>query len=153
MGVKVIGVDISDETLRNAKTVGADYTFNSRSNANTVKEVHDLTQGGGDAVAVFSGAAAAYSTAQELVNLGGLILVAGLPEGGVTFDALNLAIGKFRVRGDSTGIPARMPEAVAFTAKHDVQPLIEVHTSLNDVPQMFAKLRNGENAKRMLVQF
>lgn len=153
MGFKVVGVDINDEVLKNVQSAGADRTFNSCTNPQTAQEVHELTKGGVDAVAVFSNAAAAYQTAPTVVKLGGLILVAGLPENGVTFNALDLATNKFRVKGDSTGVPARMPAAVEFTAKHNIQPLVEVYNSLNDVPQMLAKLQKGENVKRMMVTF
>ena len=153
MGLKVIGIDINDEVLKNVKSAGADYTFNSRTNPQTAQEIHQLTNRGAHAVAVFSNAPAAYRTAQTIVKLGRLILVAGLPENGVTFDAVDLATGKYRVKGDSTGIPARMPAAVEFTAKHNIQPLVEVYDSLDDVPQMLAKLQKGENVKRMMVSF
>ena len=153
MRLKVIGIDISDETLSNVTSMGGDATFNSRSNPNYASEIHKLTGGGAGAVAVFSAAAAAYRSAPPVVRLGGLIMVAGLPEGGVTFDALDLATGKYRVKGDSTGIPQRMRKAVEFTAKHGIKPLVELHESLEDVAEMVEKMKRGQNTRRMVVQF
>jgi D-arabinose 1-dehydrogenase-like Zn-dependent alcohol dehydrogenase len=152
MGYKVIGVDISDEVLAVCKEQGADHVFNSRTNKDYVKEVKELTGGKGvDTVAVFSAASAAYDSAPPLVKLGGVILVAGLPEKGVTFNALSIALGTFKVRGDSTGTPERMPRAIEFIAKHNIQPDIEIYHSLDDVPGMIEKMQKGKSTKRMVV--
>lgn len=102
-------------------------------------------------MAVFSAATAAYNSAPSLVKLGGIVMVVGLPEAGVTFNALAIAIGTFKVKGDSTGIPARMPKAIEFTAKHNIKPEMEVYTSLDDVPKMVAKMQEGKATKKMIV--
>jgi D-arabinose 1-dehydrogenase-like Zn-dependent alcohol dehydrogenase len=152
MGYKVIGVDISDDTLEVTKTQGADYVFNSRTNKTYVEDIKKLTGGrGADTVAVFSAADAAYRTAPKLVRLGGIIMVVGLPEKGVTFDALDIARGTFKVRGDSTGVPERMPHAIDFTAKHRIIPEMEIYHSLDDVPDMIEKMQSGKAIKKMVV--
>jgi D-arabinose 1-dehydrogenase-like Zn-dependent alcohol dehydrogenase len=129
-----------------------DYVFNSRTDKDYVKKIKDLTNGkGADTVAVFSAAGAAYRSAPPLVKLGGIILVVGLPDAGVTFNALDIAIGTFKVRGDSTGTPARMPRAIEFTAKHNIQPETEVYHSLDDVPGMVQKMKDGKATRKMVV--
>ena len=117
-----------------------------------MQKVKDLTNGkGADTVAVFSAAGAAYRSAPPLVKLGGIILVVGLPDAGVTFNALEIALRRYQVRGDSTGTPARMPKAINFTAKHNIQPETEVYNSLNDVPAMIKKMQDGKATKKMVV--
>lgn len=74
-------------------------------------------------MAVLSAAAAAYKTAPLLVKLNGIFFVLGLPPVGVTFNALEIAIHKYRIRADSAGTPARMPKA----AKHNIHPELEVY--------------------------
>ena len=131
MGHRVFGVDISDDILTEAKKQGADYTFNNRSNTSYAKDILELTDGrGADAVAVFSAAEAAYASATQLVRLGGTIMVVGLPAKGVTFNALDIARGTYKVRGDSTGISQRMPRAIEFIAKNGIRPEMEVYNSL-----------------------
>jgi threonine dehydrogenase-like Zn-dependent dehydrogenase len=49
MGLKVIGLDISDPQLETAKAVGADYVFNTKTDADYVKKILKLTGGGVDA--------------------------------------------------------------------------------------------------------
>jgi D-arabinose 1-dehydrogenase-like Zn-dependent alcohol dehydrogenase len=152
MGYKVIGIDISDDILAVCKAQGADHVFNSRTNKDYVKEIKELTGGKGvDTVAVFSAADAAYQSAPPLVKLGGVILVAGLPDKGVTFNALAIALGTFKVRGDSTGTPERMPKAIDFITKNNIHPEVEIYHSLDDVPSMIEKMKQQKSTKRMVV--
>lgn len=46
MGANVIGVDIKDETLAFAQSLGAARIINSRATTNLVEEIQDITQGG-----------------------------------------------------------------------------------------------------------
>ncbi|KAK5712563.1 hypothetical protein LTR17_017944 [Elasticomyces elasticus] len=152
MDYQVIGVDISDDILQEAKKQGADHTFNSLSDKDYVGKVKQLTTGrGADTVAVFSAADAAYRSAPLLVKLGGTIMVVGLPARGVTFNALDIARGTYKVRGDSTGIPQRMPRAIDFIAKNGIRPELEVYNSLDDVPSMIEKMQSGKATKKMIV--
>ena len=92
----------------------------------------------------------------------------GLPDAGVTFNALEIALRRYHVRGDSTGTPARMPKAINFTAKHGefrlitslhfqmltisgILPETEVYHSLNDVPTMIQKMKDGKATRKMVV--
>jgi D-arabinose 1-dehydrogenase-like Zn-dependent alcohol dehydrogenase len=156
MGFKVIGIDINDDILSSVKSQGADAVLNSRTNPDyTAKARSIMDRGpnkGADAVAVFSAANAAYKSAPPLVKLGGIIMVVGLPAAGVTFDALDIARGTYRVKGDSTGIPRRMKKAIDFTAKHRITPDIEIHKSLDAVNGMVERMKKGELTKRQLVQ-
>jgi D-arabinose 1-dehydrogenase-like Zn-dependent alcohol dehydrogenase len=157
MGFNVLGVDINDEILNTIKSQGADVVFNSRTNTNYIEEARaSMSRGpnkGADAVAVFSAADAAYRSAPPLVKLGGVIMVVGLPPGGVTFNALDVAIGTYRVKGDSTGIPSRMKKAIDFTAKYNIRPEVDVYKSLEEVNGMVERMKKGELTKRQLVQF
>lgn len=157
MGFKVLGIDINDSILATAKAQGADAVLNSRTNPNYISEAKSIMDRGpnkgADAVAVFSAADAAYKSAPPLVKLGGIIMVVGLPANGVTFDALDIARGTYRIKGDSTGIPSRVKKAIDFTAKHNIRPEVEVYKSLDEVNGMVERMKKGEVTKRQLVQF
>lgn len=56
MGIKVVAIDINDDTLDVCKRQGADVTFNSRTNANYIDELKKITGGGVHAACVFSAA-------------------------------------------------------------------------------------------------
>jgi len=46
MGANVVGVDIRDETLKFAQSLGAAHIINARETPNLVEEIQDITQGG-----------------------------------------------------------------------------------------------------------
>ena len=153
MGCKVVGVDISDEILATCKAQGADAVFNSRSNKNYVKELLELTGGGVKAAAVFSNADAAYAGAPQIIKLGGVLMVIGIPANPLSVSSMDLTLGKFKVKSESTGIPQRMGKAVEFTAKHHIQPEVDQRKSLDEVQHMVEAMKKGQSIKRMAVVF
>ena len=46
LGARIVAIDITDERLALAKTLGAEVLVNARTSAHVVKEVRELTQGG-----------------------------------------------------------------------------------------------------------
>jgi propanol-preferring alcohol dehydrogenase len=152
MGLNVIGIDINDATLAVCKKQGADAVFNSRFNKDYVEELKKLTNGGAHAVAVFSDADAAYAAAPNVLRVNGLLMVIGLPKGNLTVNPMDLVLGKYRIKADSTSIPQRMMKAVDFTCKHNVIPEIEFR-KLEELPEMFDAMQAGRATKRMAVVF
>ncbi|OAA57405.1 alcohol dehydrogenase [Niveomyces insectorum RCEF 264] len=151
MGARVIGLDVNDDTLQNSKAQGADLVFNSRTDPNYKDEILRVTDGGAQAVAVFSAAEAAYDSATPLIEIGGILMVVGLPAKGIRLDALDVARGTYRVKGDSTSTPQRMPKAIDFTVRHGIKTQVEVHTTLDAVPDMVERMQQGKSTKKMVV--
>ncbi|KAF2404503.1 alcohol dehydrogenase [Trichodelitschia bisporula] len=152
MGLKVVGIDVNDTTLEVTKAQGADAIFNSRSNPNYVAELKKLTDGGAHAAAVFSDADAAYAHAPEVLRLRGLLMVVGLPKNPLKITAVDLCIGKYRIKGESTSIPQRMKKAVDFTVKHGILPEVEFR-KLEELQDMIDEMTEGKATKRMAVVF
>jgi len=153
MGYHVVGIDINDETLANCKAQGADAVFNSMTNKNYVAEVLKLTGGGVKAAAVYSNADAAYAGAPAIIKLNGVLMVVGLPANPLKISSFDLALGKYKVKSESTSIPQRMGKAVEFTAKHNIIPEIETRSSLDEVANMVELMHEGKSTKRMAVVF
>jgi D-arabinose 1-dehydrogenase-like Zn-dependent alcohol dehydrogenase len=155
MGYKVIGVDISDESLSSAKTLGADYIFNSQTAAETyVADIKKLTDGGKGVhtAAVFSGAIPAFEGAIPLLMTNGLLMVIGIAREPLKINTLDLVTGRYRIKADSTSVPQRMPKAVAFTAKHNIQPEVDFRR-IEDLPAMVEDMKNGKAKRRQVVSF
>ncbi|KAI8626844.1 alcohol dehydrogenase [Xylariaceae sp. FL1651] len=153
MGLKVIGIDINDEVLESVMALGADAVFNSRTQADTyVAEVKKLSGKGVHAAAVFSAANAAFAGAVHLLRINGLLMVIGIAEQPLQVSTFDLCTGKYRIKADSTGIPQRMPKAVEFTAKHNIQPDVDFR-KLEDLPVMVEDMRNGKAKRRQVVLF
>jgi propanol-preferring alcohol dehydrogenase len=153
MGCKVACIDINDDILAQCKAQGADAVFNSMSNKNYVKELLQLTGGGVNAADVFSNADAAYAGAPAIIKMGGVLMVIGLPHNPLQISSMDLALGKYKVKSESTSIPQRMGKAIEFTAKHNIRPEVEQKSSLNDVQGMIDAMKAGKNTKRMAVVF
>ncbi|KAJ5713988.1 uncharacterized protein N7483_011169 [Penicillium malachiteum] len=109
MGFQVISIDINDNAPQACEEQGADFIINSTSQANAyIGEVKNLTSGGVHAAAVFSAATVAYKGAPALIRPGGVLMVVGIPADSLQASAMDLVIGNYRIRAESTSIPQRM---------------------------------------------
>lgn len=152
MGLKVVAIDINDGALEVCKKQGADATFNSVTNKNYVEELKTLTGGGAHAAAVFSDADAAYAHAKDVLRLGGTLMMVGLPKNPIAVVPVEIAIGLYKIKGESTSIPQRMQKAVDFTVKHNILPEVEFR-KFEEVQNMVDDMKNGRSTKRMAVTF
>ena len=154
IGIKTIAHDMNDSQLAMAKKLGADATFNSKTNTNYIEDIKKLTDGKGcHAAAVYSGSNIAYAGAPNLLRAGGLLMVIGIAPKGLDFiNTFDLTTGRYRIKADSTGIPQRMQKAVDFTGKHGIQPEVEYRT-LEDLPRMVEEMQQGKAEKRQVVVF
>ncbi|EXJ83945.1 hypothetical protein A1O3_04612 [Capronia epimyces CBS 606.96] len=152
MGLNVLAIDINDKTLEVCKAQGADAIFNSRTDQEYVSKVKDLTKGGVHAAAVFSNAKIAYVNSLNIIRVGGLLMVIGLPDEPLEVSTMDLALAKYRIKSDSPGIPRRLKKAVDFSAKHNIAPEVELR-KLEELDDMVNEMRAGTATKRMAVAF
>jgi propanol-preferring alcohol dehydrogenase len=152
MNLKVVAIDINNKTLEVCKEQGADAAFNSMTNKNYVEQLKKLTGGGAHAAAVYSEADAAYAHAKDVLRLGGTLMMVGLPKNPVAVVPVEVAIGLYKIKGESTSIPQRMQKAVDFTLTHTILPEIEFR-KFEDVQSMIDDMSNHRSTKRMAVQF
>jgi propanol-preferring alcohol dehydrogenase len=104
MGLKIIGIDLSDDQLEAAKACGADYTFNPITDKDYVKKIQELTGGGVDAAVNFTASKKAYDDMLPLIKAGtGTLMVVGIPQKPLEFNALDIALGRFKVKGSNNG--------------------------------------------------
>lgn len=153
MGANVVAIDVNEKTLENAKTQGADATFNSRSNSGYVEDLKKLTNGGVHAAAVFSNAKQAYASAPSIIRTGGTLMVVGLPHEPLQISSMDLALQKYRIKSESTSIPQRMPKAIEFTAKHNISPDVDLRRGLESLAGMVEEMKSGNATKRTAIVF
>lgn len=65
---------------------------------------------------------------------------------------MDLALGKYRIKSESTSIPQRMKKVVDFLAKHKIRPEVQ-HRRLEELDEMVREMRAGKATRRMLVTF
>jgi D-arabinose 1-dehydrogenase-like Zn-dependent alcohol dehydrogenase len=152
MGFKVVGLDINDSMLEVAKKAGADVVFNSMTNKDYVEELKKVTGGGAHAAAVFSNAQAAYNGAPAVLRLGGLMMIIGITAKPIPISTMDMTLGRYRIKAESTSIPQRMPRAIEFSGKHNIVPEVE-YRKLEDVQAMIDDMEAGRAKTRMAVVF
>jgi len=104
MGLKVIGLDIAEQALEEARNCGADHTFNSKDDADWKKKVLEITGGGVDAAVNFTASKKSYDDCPAIIKPGrGLLMVVGIPREPLQLNALDIALGRFRVKGSNNG--------------------------------------------------
>ncbi|KAK5019020.1 putative secondary metabolism biosynthetic enzyme [Cryomyces antarcticus] len=151
MGFNVVGLDINDAVLKAAKDVGADIVLNS-TKPDFVDELKKATNGGADAAVVFSAAQAAYDSAAKILQIGGILMVIGLPAKPIQFGAIDLMRKLYQIRSESTGPPQQMPRAIEFIAKHNIKPTVARY-KLDQIHEMIEKMQTGKTTGRMAVVF
>ncbi|KAF2454016.1 chaperonin 10-like protein [Lineolata rhizophorae] len=151
MGLKVAAVDVDESRLKVARDLGATLTWNGKDLADPA-DFKKETDGGVAAACVFTDSQLAYSTAVQILDLGGILMCAGLPDAPIPVVPLQLALRQVRVRGAWLGSPDEMDKAISFSHKHGVVPHTESFT-LNQLPEMIEKMKKGQFEGRMVVRF
>ncbi|KAH7371127.1 chaperonin 10-like protein [Pyrenochaeta sp. MPI-SDFR-AT-0127] len=153
MGLKVIGIDISDSQLQAVQALGADYVINTMVQPGWELKIKEITNGGCHATAVFSAANAAYDTALKIIRINGLLMVAGIPTKPLSINALDILLGKYRIAGRSSGVPQNMPEAIHFSQDHDIKSHITTFNSIHDIHEVINLARSGKSSGRIGIVF
>lgn len=152
MGLKVIALDISDMQLEEAKKGGAVAAFDTRADSSYVDKVKSLTGGGCHGVVNFTNSAKSYEDAPNVLRINGVLAVVGLPQEGLHFNAMYIALRKFRIIGSSNKIPKYMPDCIEFSAEHGIKSKIQ-HYRLEDLNDMIKGMQDGRFAGRVAVKF
>ncbi|KAF2739505.1 GroES-like protein [Polyplosphaeria fusca] len=153
MGYKVIGLDITDQALEEAKKCGADHVFNSMIDKDWQKKVLEVTNGGVDAAVNFTASKKSYDDAPAIIKPGlGLLMVVGIPRQALELNALDIALGRYRVKGSNNGTCYNMKPAIEFSAKHNIMPHLTTY-KLEEVPKMIELMNSHKAQGRMGVIF
>jgi alcohol dehydrogenase, propanol-preferring len=147
LGAEVTAIDVSDEKLTHAKSLGAAETLNATS---TDVGKHFRKRGGAHAVLVTSAAKAAYDAAFPCVRPSGVLLVVGLPAEPLCFSPISMAGTEIRIQASAVGTRQDLSEVLAMAAEGKVhcqataRPLAAVNEVLDD-------LRRGQISGRVVL--
>jgi alcohol dehydrogenase, propanol-preferring len=147
MGAIVTAVDVSDEKLAHAKSLGAPVTLNS-ANVNVVKEMRRA--GGAHVALVTSAAKAAYDTAFPCVRPTGMLLVVGLPSESLCFPPILMAATEVRIQASSVGTREDLREVLAMGAAGKVRCQTAARP-LAQVNEVLQQLRSGQVSGRIVL--
>ena len=153
----IIAVDVIDEKLEYAKTLGATHTINALVD-DPVEAIRDITGRGTDYAFVAVGVADVIKQAWDSLAAGGMSLLIGLPPTGstVTFDTGSLQDAEKMMRGCRYGSAQtredfpRMVE-LYLSGRLKIDELISKQYDLQDANEAFRALAEGELARGLIV--
>jgi alcohol dehydrogenase, propanol-preferring len=147
LGAIVTAIDVSDEKLAYAKSLGATATLNST----TVNVVKELRRAGGAHVALVTSAAkAAYDTAFPCVRPTGMLLVVGLPSENLCFPPIMMAATEVRIQASSVGTREDLRQVLAMAAAGKLHCQTSTRP-LSHVNEVLEQLRHGKVSGRIVL--
>jgi propanol-preferring alcohol dehydrogenase len=147
LGAVVTAIDISDEKLALAKSLGASSVVNSAS-ASAVKELRG--KGGLHVALVASAARAAYDTAFSCVRPTGTLLVVGLPAENICFPPILMAATEIRVQASAVGTREDVREVLALAAAGKIRCRVGTRP-LSEANEALEQLRCGQVSGRLVL--
>jgi alcohol dehydrogenase, propanol-preferring len=147
MGAEVTAVDISEEKLALAKSLGASSTLNAATE-NVAKELRK--RGGVHVALVASAAKVAYDTAFACIRPTGRLLVVGLPAENICFPPILMASTEVRIQASAVGTRQDLREVLAMAAAGKVRCQAAARP-LAQVNEVLDQLRHGQIPGRMVL--
>ncbi len=148
MGLHVVAVDVSDDKLQLARTLGAQLTVNAAKQdpaAFIQKEI-----GGVHGVLVTAVSRSAFAQALGMVRRGGTISLNGLPPGDFPLPIFSTVLNGITVRGSIVGTRRDLQESLDFAAEGKVRAHIH-RDRLENINEIFAALKAGKVDGRIVL--
>jgi propanol-preferring alcohol dehydrogenase len=147
-GAEVVAVDIAEEKLALAKSLGAARTLN----ATTSDVVKELRRSGGVHVAIVtSGSKSAYDMAFYCVRPSGTLLVVGLPAQEISFPPILMAAAEIQIKASAVGTRDDLREVLALGAAGTLHCQVSTRR-LDEVSDVLGQLSRGEIQGRAVLR-
>jgi alcohol dehydrogenase, propanol-preferring len=147
LGAEVTAIDIAEEKLRLAESLGATRNLN----ATSVNVSKNLRASGGVHVALVTSAAkAAYDLAFSCVRPAGTLLVVGLPSDNICFPPILMAAKEIRIQSTAVGTRQDLREVLAMASAGKVRCQTSVRP-LAQVNAVLEQLRHGKITGRAVL--
>jgi propanol-preferring alcohol dehydrogenase len=147
MGMHVAAVDIGEEKLALARSLGAEITLDARHDP--APELQRLI-GGAHGALVTAVSPPAFRQAIDMLRAGGTCALVGLPPGDFATPIFDVVLKRLTIRGSIVGTRMDLKEALAFAAEGKVKATIE-RRPLEAVNDVFARMREGRINGRVVL--
>ncbi|KAJ5616549.1 hypothetical protein N7537_001663 [Penicillium hordei] len=156
MGLRPIVVDTGASKHKLALEMGAEAFVDFKDVADPAKAVIEIADGVG-AHGVFVTAPAAYRTAASFIGdrIGGIVMCIGIPAAGsmtIGADPCQFVFKNLTIKGTLVGSRSDTAMALDFARRGALRQICEVYP-LNRMPEAVEKLRKGEVAGRIVIDF
>lgn len=152
-GASVIAVDIRDDKLQAATSLGAVATINPKNVERIDKEVRKLTGGGADVAFEAIGNPTTIASAFACVRNGGRLVIVGYTNQDVTLNAGRIMYREMEVVGSLGCRPVDYPPLIemAATGRIKVKELVSHRFPLEKINDAFDQLRVGGGLRSVIV--
>ncbi|WP_213771832.1 alcohol dehydrogenase AdhP [Bradyrhizobium sp. dw_78] len=151
MGLHVVALDVTEEKLALARSLGAELAINARA-PDASAQVLKQTGGGAHGVLVTAVSTPAFSQALQLVRRKGTVSLVGLPPGQFATPIFDVVLKRITLRGSIVGTRKDLAEAVEFASEGKVKAHIH-ERRLEDINSVFADLKAGQVDGRVVLRF
>jgi alcohol dehydrogenase, propanol-preferring len=149
LGAEVTAIDVADEKLHLAETLGAANGLNAAS-VDVAKALR--AKGGVHLAMVTSAAKAAYDTAFASLRPTGTLLAVGLPPENICFPPILMAAKEARIQASAVGTRRDLREVLAMASNGKIRCHVAAHP-LSDVNMVIDQLRVGQVSGRIALSF
>lgn len=146
-GAEVTAIDVSEEKLELARTLGALLALNAAT-ADVVKELRK--RGGVHVALVTSAAIAAYQSAFYCIRPTGMLLVVGLPADPICFPPILMASLEVRIQASAVGTRQDLREVLAMAAAGKLRCQVTTRP-LEQAAEALEQLRRGQVSGRIVL--
>jgi alcohol dehydrogenase len=154
---QVVAIDVHDEKLALARTLGATHTVNAR-DEDAMARVRSLTGGGVDFGFEMAGSVQAMELAYRVTRRGGTTVTAGLPHPDARWalQHVNLTAEERTIKGSYVGscVPSRdMPRYIDLYRRGmlPVNKLMSAHIGLEQINEGFDALAEARTVRQVVV--
>lgn len=150
MGLHVVALDVTEEKLALARSLGAELAINAKS-PDAIAQVVRQTGGGAHGVLVTAVSPPAFSQALQLARRKGTVSLVGLPPGEFATPIFDVVLKRITLRGSIVGTRRDLAEAIEFANEGKVKAHIH-EKSLEDINGIFADLKVGKVDGRIVMK-
>ncbi|MBX9679242.1 MAG: zinc-dependent alcohol dehydrogenase [Gemmataceae bacterium] len=149
LGLRPLAIDVSDDALALAKSLGVERTLNARTDAVARTLRKDL--GGVPAVLMTASSAEAIRLGCELLRRRGTMAIVGIPPGDFQVPTFDIVVKRFTIRGSIGGTRQDVRDALDLAALHGIRAKVETQplVAVNDA---FARMEAGSVAGRIVLR-
>jgi propanol-preferring alcohol dehydrogenase len=149
MGMHVAAIDIADDKLELAKSLGADLTVNALED--DPGEYLKKETGGMHGVLVTAVSPTAFKQGISVMRRKGTLALNGLPPGGFDLPIFETVLNRFTIRGSIVGTRKDMHEAIEFALDGKVKATVST-AHLEDINDVFTDMKAGEIQGRVVMK-
>lgn len=148
MGFHVIAVDVADEKLALAKTLGADVTLNA-ARVDPVAEIQKQIKGA-HGILVTAVSRSAFGQALGMLHKRGTMSLVGLPPGDFGLPIFDMVLNAKTVRGSIVGTRKDLEEALAFAGEGKVKTHYSTDR-IENINDIFGRMKAGHIDGRIVL--